>query len=145
MNETFGIDLPDAKAPTLEAIDFSDHPHAKEIENILYIRKLLVSRAGDKAEQILSRVHNGRVQNATIFHAAGTGRFQSWGVNFFNFSRQSVENWEKEKDTAPVPALQRGIVCAPKGKTLIESDWRGIENYLSLYDLTCHPGNPFLS
>ena len=133
MKKTFKIDLPDARATTLEAIDFSTHPKADKIEHVLYVRKLLTSRAGDKAEAILNRAHDGRVRNAAIFHAAGTGRFQSWGVNFFNFSRQKVENWEKEKNTAPVPALQRGIVCAPKGKTLIESDWRGIENYLSLY------------
>ena len=133
MKKTFAIDLPDAKVGTLDAIDFSTHPQIKEIENVLYIRKLLTARAGDKAEAILNHVRNGRVRSATVFHAAGTGRFQSWGVNFFNFSRQSVKSWEKEKNTAPVPALQRGIVCAPKGKTLIESDWRGIENYLSLY------------
>jgi len=126
MKNTFKIDLPDARATTLEAIDFSTHPDADKIERVLYVRKLLTARAGDKAEAILNRAHGGRVRNAAIFHAAGTGRFQSWGVNFFNFSRQKVENWEKEKHTAPVPALQRGIVCAPKGKTLIESDWRGI-------------------
>lgn len=133
MKTAFDIILPDARATTLEAIEFSTHPDADKIERVLYVRKLLTARAGDKAEAILNRAHNGRVRNAAIFHAAGTGRFQSWGVNFFNFSRQKVENWEKEKNTAPVPALQRGIVCAPKGKTLIESDWRGIENYLSLY------------
>jgi DNA polymerase len=133
MKATFNIDLPDARSTTLEAIDFSTHPDAAKIENVLYVRKLLTSRAGDKAEAILNRAHGGRVRNAAIFHAAGTGRFQSWGVNFFNFSRQKVDNWEKEKNTAPVPALQRGIICAPKGKTLIESDWRGIENYLSLF------------
>ncbi len=133
MQDVFQIDFSDARVTTLEAIDFSTHPKEKEIENVLYIRKLLTSRAGDKAEAILNRAHKGRVHNAAIFHAAGTGRFQSWGVNFFNFSRQKVDSWEKEKRTAPVPALQRGIICAPKGKTLIESDWRGIENYLSLY------------
>jgi DNA polymerase bacteriophage-type len=133
MKKEFGLDLPDARAGTIDAIDFSTHPDADKIENVLYIRKLLTARAGDKAEAILDRVYNDRVRSATVFHAAGTGRFQSWGVNFFNFSRQSVKNWEKEKNTAHVPALQRGIVCAPKGKTLIESDWRGIENYLSLY------------
>ncbi|HNX82394.1 MAG TPA: hypothetical protein PKL77_09635 [Candidatus Omnitrophota bacterium] len=129
----FDIEIPDARAATLDAIDFSDHPNCKQIENIVYVRKLLTARAGDKASLILDRVHDGRVRSATVMHAAGTGRFQSWGVNFFNFSRQSVEDWEKEKNTAPVPALQRGIICAPKGKTLTESDWRGIENYLSLY------------
>ena len=133
MRTTYDVELRDAKAPTLEAYDFSMHQKAVEIENVLYIRKLLVGRASDKAQQILNRAHNGRVRNAAIFHAAGTGRFQSWGVNFFNFSRQSVEDWEKEKNTAPVPALQRGIICAPTGRALIESDWRGIENYLSLY------------
>lgn len=133
MKKEFDIELPDARAGTLDAIDFSDHPRITDLESVLYVRKLLTARAGDKAEQILNRVHNGRVTSATVMHAAGTGRFQSWGVNFFNFSRQSVKNWEKEKNTAPVPALQRGIICAPKGKTLIESDWRGIENYLSLY------------
>ena len=133
MQKEFDILLPDTKAPTLEAIDFSQHPEAERIENVLYIRKLLVGRASDKAQKILDVAHDGRVRNACIFHAAGTGRFQSWGVNFFNFSRQSVEDWEKEKNTAPVPALQRGIICAPEGRVLIESDWRGIENYLSLY------------
>lgn len=133
MKEKYGIILPDARAGTLDAIDFSTHPDADKIEHVLYVRKLLTARAGDKAQAILDRAHDGRVRNATVFHAAGTGRFQSWGINFFNFSRQSVKDWEKEKNTAPVPALQRGIVCAPKGKTLTESDWRGIENYLSLY------------
>ena len=133
MQNVFGIELPDARAATLDAIDFSDHPDCKQIENILYVRKLLTARAGDKASLILDRVHDGRVRSATVMHAAGTGRFQSWGVNFFNFSRQSVEDWEKEKNTAPVPALQRGVICAPRGKVLTESDWRGIENYLSLY------------
>jgi DNA polymerase len=134
MKERFGLDLPDAKAGTLDAIDFSTHPDSSKIENVLYIRKLLTARAGDKAEAILDRVRNNRVRSTTVFHAAGTGRFQSWGVNFFNFSRQTiVGTWEKNKLTASVPALQRGMVCAPKGKTLIESDWRGIENYLSLY------------
>jgi DNA polymerase bacteriophage-type len=134
IKKTFGLDLPDARAGTLDAIDFSTHPDADKIENVLYIRKLLTARAGDKAEAILDRVHNDRVRSATVFHAAGTGRFQSWGVNFFNFSRQTIiGTWEKNKNTAPVPALQRGMVCAPKGKILIESDWRGIENYLSLY------------
>jgi hypothetical protein len=133
MKKTFAIDLPDARAGTLDAIDFSTHPGAEAIEHILYVRKLLTARAGDKAQLMLDRAYNGRVTSATVFHAAGTGRFQSWGVNFFNFSRQSVKNWEKEKNSAPVPALQRGVVCAPKGKTITESDWRGIENYLSLY------------
>lgn len=132
-DKKFGIQLPDAKATTLDILDFSDHPKADEIEHVLYIRKLLVARAGDKAQAILDRAINDRVYNATVFHAAGTGRFQSWNINFFNFSRKSVDDWEAEKNTAPVPALQRGIVCAPKGKVLIESDWRGIENYLSLY------------
>lgn len=133
MKAEFGVELPDARAGTLDALDFSDHPEAARIEDALYVRRLLTARAGDKASAILDRVHNGRVRNATVFHAAGTGRYQSWGVNFFNFSRLSVEDWEKEKDTAPVSALQRGVVCAPEGKVLIESDWRGIENYLSLY------------
>jgi len=133
MQNEFDIDLPDARAGTLDAIDFTTDVDSRKIEYVLYIRKLLTARAGDKAEAILNRVHNDRVRSATVFHAAGTGRFQSWGTNFFNFSRQKVKNWEKEKNTAPVPALQRGIIRTPKGKTLIESDWRGIENYLSLY------------
>jgi DNA polymerase len=131
--KTFNVELPNARQLTIDAMDFSNHPKADEIEHVLYVRKLLVARAGDKAQQVLNHAINDRVYDATVFHAAGTGRYQSWGINFFNFSRQSVKNWEKEKNSAPVPALQRGIVCAPKGKTLIESDWRGIENYLSLY------------
>jgi hypothetical protein len=131
--DRFAVELPNAQAGTLDALDFSAHTKADEIENVLYVRKLLVARAGDKAQKILDLEYEGRVHDATIFHAAGTGRFQSWGVNFFNFSRQSVKDWDAEKNTAPVPALQRGIVAAPKGRCLIESDWRGIENYLSLY------------
>lgn len=133
MRERFGIELPNAQAKTLEFLEYDDRPDAADIDNVLYIRKLLVARAGDKAQAILDRALDGRVHNATVFQAAGTGRFQSWGVNFFNFSRQSVKDWEAEKETAPVPALQRGIVCAKKGRVLIESDWRGIENYLSLF------------
>ena len=143
LKDKWGVVLPNAQAATLAA--FEDDSAASGIEinddlaEALAIRSLLQSRATGKAQKLLDLQHGGRVYKPSEYHLAHTGRWQSWGANFFNFSRKAVEpsEWEQAlaaarnvRDFAP---LMRGLVMAPKGKTLITTDWRGIENYLSLF------------
>jgi len=68
--------------------------------------------------------------------------WQSCGENFFNFYKYAAESeeWDKlalaqaKKPTKKgLASLQSGLVAAPAGRSLITTDWRGIENYLSLF------------
>lgn len=138
LKKNYDIKLENAQAATIAEFE-SENEISEELSEIFAVRSLLQSRATSKAQKIIDVEHYGRVHKWGEYHAAHTGRWQSWGVNFFNFSRNAVESsvWEKKlheaktvRDFAP---LMRGLVCAPKGKTLITADWRGIENYLSLY------------
>lgn len=148
----FGVELPNAQAGTLAEL-------AKSLENTLAtdldaesnvkllraleIRQALMSRAAGKAAKLKERTSpDGRYYNPSTYCGAHTGRWQSWGVNFFNFYKFPVESeaWEKtaraqmKKPTKQgLASLQRGLICAPPGRKLITTDWRGIENYLSLY------------
>lgn len=158
-----GVELPNAQAATIaelletaragfdsklrtpdgEVVTAYDGPLIQALE----IRQALMSRAAGKAAKLLERTSpDGRYYNPSTYGAAHTGRWQSWGVNFFNFYKFPVasEDWEKaakactKKPTKRALAeLQRGLICAPPGKKLITTDWRGIENYLSL----CYSGD----
>lgn len=138
LKKTYGVTLPNAQAATLAAFE-DENEINDDLAEALAIRSLLQSRATGKAQKLLDLQHGGRVYKPSEYHLAHTGRWQSWGANFFNFSRKAVEpgEWEQAsaaarnvRDFAP---LMRGLVMAPKGKTLITTDWRGIENYLSLF------------
>ena len=138
LKKTYGVALPNAQAATLAAFE-DENEINDDLAEALAIRSLLQSRATGKAQKLLDLQHGGRVYKPSEYHLAHTGRWQSWGANFFNFSRKAVEpgEWEQAlaaarnvRDFAP---LMRGLVMAPKGKTLITTDWRGIENYLSLF------------
>lgn len=102
-----------------------------------------MSRAAGKAAKLKERTSpDGRYYNPSTYGAAHTGRWQSWGANFFNFYKYAAESaeWDKlaraqmKKPTKKgLASLQRGLVAAPAGRSLITTDWRGIENYLSLF------------
>ena len=138
LKDKWGVTLPNAQAATLAAFE-DENEINDDLAEALAIRSLLQSRATGKAQKLLDLQHGGRVYKPSEYHLAHTGRWQSWGANFFNFSRKAVEpnEWEQAlaaarnvRDFAP---LMRGLVMAPKGRTLITTDWRGIENYLSLF------------
>ena len=138
LDKTYGVKLPNAQAATLAAFE-DENEINDDLAEALAIRSLLQSRATGKAQKILDLQVDGRVYKPSEYHLAHTGRWQSWGANFFNFSRKAVEGdeWQRALDAArnvrDFAPLMRGLVMAPKGRTLITSDWRGIENYLSLY------------
>lgn len=138
LDKTYGVKLPNAQAATLAAFE-DENEINDDLAEALAIRSLLQSRATGKAQKILDLQVGGRVYKPSEYHLAHTGRWQSWGANFFNFSRKAVEgdDWQRALDAArnvrDFAPLMRGLVMAPKGRTLITSDWRGIENYLSLY------------
>lgn len=139
LKNEWGVALPNAQAATLAAFE-DENEINDDLAEALAIRSLLQSRATGKAQKILDIQHSGRVYKPSEYHLAHTGRWQSWGANFFNFSRKPLpkgKTWEQAlaaarnvRDFAP---LMRGLVCAPKGRTLITTDWRGIENYLSTF------------
>ncbi len=139
MKTTWGVVLPNAQAATLAAFE-DENEINEDLAEALAVRSLLQSRATGKAQKILDLQVGGRVYEPSKYHMAHTGRWQSWGANFFNFSRKPLPDgvtWERAllaarnvRDFAP---LMRGLVMAPKGKTMPRTDWRGIENYLSLY------------
>jgi len=138
LDKTYGVKLKDAQAATLAAFE-DENEINDDLAEALAIRSLLQSRATSKAQKILDLQVSGRVYKPSEYHLAHTGRWQSWGANFFNFSRKAIEGdeWQQALDAAQsvrdFAPLMRGLVMAPKGRTLITSDWRGIENYLSLY------------
>jgi len=137
LEKSYGVKLPNAQAATLAAFE-DENEINEDLAEALAIRSLLQSRATGKAQKILDLQVGGRVYQPSLYHLAHTSRWQSWGANFFNFSRRSLKTtWERAlhaaravRDFAP---LMRGLVMAPKGRTLLRTDWRGIENYLSLY------------
>jgi len=153
LEKAHDIKLPNAQAGTIAELktklensmspDPDDRKTAENLIHALEIRQALMSRAAGKAAKLKERTSaDGRYYNPSTYGAAHTGRWQSWGANFFNFYRYPVESeaWEKtaraqmKKPTKRgLASLQRGLICAPPGRKLITTDWRGIENYLSLY------------
>lgn len=139
LKKNYDVILPNAQAATLAAFE-DENELNEDLAEALAIRSLLQSRATGKAQKILDLQHSGRIHKPSEYHLAHTGRWQSWGANFFNFSRKPLpkgKTWEQAlaaahnvRDFAP---LMRGLIMAPKGRTLITTDWRGIENYLSTY------------
>lgn len=140
LKKEYGVELPNAQAATLAAFE-DENEINEDLAEALAIRSLLQSRATGKAQKILDLQVGGRVYKPSEYHLAHTGRWQSWGANFFNFSRKPIDekfkSWEAAlaaaKNVRDFAPLMRGLVMAPKGRTLITTDWRGIENYLSTY------------
>lgn len=141
LKNTHGVTVDNARAETITELLANSTDDA--LTEALEIRQALMSRASGKAAQLKLRTSaDGRYYNPSTYGAAHTGRWQSWGANFFNFPKNAVDSeaWEKSvkavlaKPTKKgLSSLQRGLICAPPGRKLITTDWRGIENYLSLY------------
>lgn len=137
----YKIDLPNAQAGTLADLLETDLPAS--LRQAIEIRQALMSRAAGKAAKLKERTSpDGRYYNPSTYSAAHTGRWQSWGANFFNFYKYAAESSEwgklaraqaKKPTKKGLASLQRGLVAAPAGRSLITTDWRGIENYLSLF------------
>lgn len=146
MKKTYGVDLPNAQAGTLAELAAQAKLRPLPPKNMLRaleIRQALMSRAAGKASKLKERTSaDGRYYNPSTYGAAHTGRWQSWGANFFNFYKYPVksEDWENvaaRESKAPtkrgLASLQRGLICATKGRSLITTDWRGIEKYLAVF------------
>lgn len=141
LEKTHGVNVPNAQAGTLA--ELAANTNNADLLRALEIRQALMSRAAGKAAKLKERTSlDGRYYNPSTYGAAHTGRWQSWGANFFNFYKYPVESeaWEKtarEQMKRPtkkgLASLQRGLIAAPPGRALVTSDWRGIENYESLF------------
>lgn len=139
--QKFGVKLENAQAGTL--VELREATKDENLLRVLELRVFLMTRAAGKAEKLLELTSaDGRYRNPSVYGAAHTGRWQSWGVNFFNFFRGACESEDFEKilseqkkkpTKAGLASLQRGLICSPKNSLLITSDWRGIEFYLSLF------------
>ncbi len=62
----------------------------------LELRAMGAQAAAKKVDALLSRVEpDDRIRGALIYHAAGTGRWASWGTNIQNFKRSPFEDKEE--------------------------------------------------
>jgi len=82
-----GVELPSAaKADIVELLDCDDVP--AHVRRALEIRQEAAKTSVAKLQAMLDRASaDGRVRGSSMYHAAGTGRFQSSGVNFGNMPR----------------------------------------------------------
>lgn len=149
-----GIDLPSAaKAEITDLLTFDDLP--SNVRQALEIRQEAAKTSVSKLQAMLNMCgSDGRVRGTSNYHAAGTGRFQSSGVNFNNMPRPRREfeeahprldvlfdafrcedpDWLKflYGDTVGRPLhlisdAIRGFVWAAPGKEFVQADYSGIE------------------
>lgn len=143
-----GGEIENARAETIEALKQSILIHEDKAQNddilqAIELREILAARSIGKTDALLRGVSlDGRYRYGQIYHVAHTGRWQSWGVNFYNFPRNSCDSkkWDEilksveQKPTLDaIISLQRGLIKAPKGKTFVVSDYAGIENRILLW------------
>lgn len=137
VNSKFNLQIKDTRRSTLEKYA----KHNPDLKRLIEIRKVLTSRAPDKAQQILERVVNNRIYDAFVYCGAHTGRWASWGVNFFNFSRESLRDNEydallaKESLTLDeIVKMQRGMIKpTTEHNVFAVFDFKSIELQLLLY------------
>lgn len=149
-----GVDLPSAaKAEITDLLTFDDLP--SNVRQALEIRQEAAKTSVSKLQAMLNMCgSDGRVRGTSNYHAAGTGRFQSSGVNFNNMPRPRREfeeahprldvlfdafrcedpDWLKflYGDTVGRPLhlisdAIRGFVWAGPGKEFVQADYSGIE------------------
>lgn len=103
--------LENARAETVtELLATPDLPD--KLCKALEIRQSLMSRASGKAAQLKLRTSaDGRYYNPSTYGAAHTGRWQSWGANFFNFPKNAVESevWEKTVKSVFAKPTKKGF------------------------------------
>lgn len=149
-----GVELNSAaKAEITDLLAFPDIP--KTVRKALELRQEAAKTSVSKLKAMLAMSgSDGRVRGTSNYHAAGTGRFQSSGVNFNNMPRPRKEfedahlrsdvlfdafrredpDWLKflYGDTIGRPLhlisdAIRGFVWAGAGKEFIQADYSGIE------------------
>jgi DNA polymerase len=142
-----------AKAEIESLLELDDLP--ANVRRAIEIRQEAAKTSVSKLQAMLDRASaDGRVRGANIYHAAGTGRFQSVGVNFNNMPRprkvfddahldrealfeafRSEEpDWLKflygEKLGRPLHLVSdavRGFIWSAPGHDLLQADYSGIE------------------
>ncbi|CAK7259129.1 MULTISPECIES: DNA polymerase [unclassified Shinella] len=149
-----GVDLSSAgKADIVDLLAFDDVP--QQVRKALEIRQEAAKTSVSKLNAMLAMANDdGRVRGTSSYHAAGTGRFQSQGVNFNNMPRPRREfeeahprlsvlfdafrredpDWLKflygDQLGRPLHLISdaiRGFVWAGPGKEFIQADYSGIE------------------
>lgn len=119
--------------------------------NVLLLRQLGAQAAVAKAVAILKhRESDGRVRGAFSYHAAGTGRWSSHGVQVHNLKRPDTEDLETaisiirqadfqfarktyENPLAVIGDLVRSMITAAPEHALIGGDFSGIEARVTAY------------
>lgn len=149
-----GVDLSSAgKADIVDLLSFDDVP--AQVRKALEIRQEAAKTSVSKLNAMLAMANDdGRVRGTSSYHAAGTGRFQSQGVNFnnmprprkifddehprlsvlFDAFRREDPDWLKflygDDLGRPLHLISdaiRGFVWAGPGKEFIQADYSGIE------------------
>lgn len=142
-----------AKAEITDLLATDDLP--ANVRTALEMRQEAAKTSVSKLSAMLAMANNdGRVRGTSAYHAAGTGRFQSQGVNFNNMPRPRREfddahprldvlfdafrredpEWLKflygDQLGRPLHLISdaiRGFVWAAPGKEFIQADYSGIE------------------
>lgn len=149
-----GIELSSAaKAEVTDLLAFDDLPST--VRQALEIRQEAAKTSVSKLQAMIAMSNSdGRVRGTSNYHAAGTGRFQSSGVNFNNMPRPRREfeeahprldvlfdafrnedpDWLKflygDKLGRPLHLISdviRGFLWAGPGKEFVQADYSGIE------------------
>lgn len=139
-----------------------DPRELEKVKRVLELRQIVGGAAVKKYKAAIQYAQrDGRARNQAIFYGAATGRWTGKGIQPHNFKRAAtpdetfvgavstgdynsvelfaslLENEEGEaKPTDVVGLLKacvRGIIKAPEGKTLIVSDFAGIEGRVSAW------------
>ena len=149
-----GVELNSAaKAEITDLLEADDVP--AHVRKALELRQEAAKTSVSKLSAMLKRANDdGRVRGTSMYHAAGTGRFQSAGVNFNNMPRpRRIFDDEKPRRDVLFKAFRteepaalkmiygdelgrplhlvsdaiRGFIWAAPGKELLQADYSGIE------------------